>query len=84
MAGTPSLAADWIAFYQFPADPVREDRRQHILDLQFGSIRALDFVQPFLNLHGLHAAGKMTVPIRFDPVFDVRLVCFASRSRQAL
>jgi hypothetical protein len=27
MAGTPSLAADWIAFYQFPADPVREDRR---------------------------------------------------------
>src|SRR5271156_4361787 len=61
MAGTPSLAADWIAFYQFPADPVREDRRQHILDLQFGSIRALDFVQPFLNLHGLHAAGKMTV-----------------------
>jgi len=82
MAGTPALAADWIAFYQFPADPVREDRRQHILDLQFGSIRALDFVQPFLNLHGLHAAGKMTVPIRFDPVLDVRLVCFARRFRQ--
>ena len=78
MAGAPSLAADWIAFYQLPADPVRKDRRHHILDLQLGSIRALDFVQPFLNLHGLHAAGKMTVPVRFDPVLDVRL--FALRA----
>jgi hypothetical protein len=60
------LAADWIAFYQLPADPVREDRRQHVLDLQLGSIRALDFV-----LLSNHAVGKMTVPIRFDPVLDV-------------
>ena len=78
MAGTPSLAADWIAFYQLPADPVREDRGHHILDLQLGSIRTLDLVQPLLNLHGLHATGKMTVPVGFDPVLDVPLVGIAS------
>jgi len=62
---------------------VREDRGQDVFDLQLGSVRALDFVQPILNLHGFHVVGNMTVPRRLDPVLDVRLVSLAGGFRQA-
>src|SRR6266849_8676260 len=86
MSRTSSLAAHWVAFYQLPANPVREDRRQHVLDLHLGSVRSLDSVQPFLNLHGLHAAGNTTVPIASLTRFIVpeRLRLLSSTTRPLL
>jgi len=56
---------------KLPTYAMRENRGQHILDLQLGSIWALDPIQPFLNLHGLDAASAMTMPSRLDPVLDI-------------
>lgn len=83
MARRAPLTADGVAFHEFPSDAVREDRGQDVLDLQLGSVGALDLVQPILNLHGLHVVGNMTVPRWLDPVFYVRLVSLAGGFRQA-